>query len=141
VGLVVTELEKALSFYQEGLGFRVVVDQIESGPFLERLLGIEGAKARTVKMTLGDITLLELILFNAPKPTPDAKSLARIGFSHIALTVESADQTYAHLRNKGARPISEPIASSDGKVKVFFCRDPEGNFLEIVEELGKGNNK
>jgi hypothetical protein len=28
--------------------------------------------------------------------------------------------------------LTEPRVSPDGRVKVVFCRDPEGNVIEVV---------
>jgi extradiol dioxygenase family protein len=40
-----------------------------------------------------------------------------------------------HLENAGISFIAAPKVSPDGKAKVAFCFDLEGNCLELVEEI------
>jgi glyoxylase I family protein len=135
VGLVVSDPERALSFYRDILGFVVEKDQLESGPFVETILGLKGLKVRTIKMRLGEGTLLELLHFESRSSSAGMKDIQDKGFSHIALNVQNADVLFNRLKGQGISFISAPVVSADGKAKVAFCRDPEGNFLELVEEL------
>ena len=48
-GIVVQDLEKAVSFYEK-LGFELWKREIESGSFLDQLVGIPEAKIETAKM-------------------------------------------------------------------------------------------
>lgn len=133
-GLVVRNLERAVEFY-EALGFRIARRMEEHGPFFETLLGFHGAAAVTVKLSAPDGSIVELLDFGSSATLVPERSLRETGLTHLALTVSGLDQLYEALRNKGAVFNSAPQVSPDGAVKVCFCRDPEGNWLELVEPL------
>jgi hypothetical protein len=39
------------------------------------------------------------------------------------------------LCSEGCVTLSEPVTAPDGKARLFFARDPEGNLMEIVQVL------
>ena len=63
------------------------------------------------------------------------KKIIQIGISHYALSVDDLDSLYKNLIEEKASFFYEVQTSPDGNVKIAFCRDPEGNILELVEEL------
>lgn len=136
IGLVVEDAEKALSFYRDLLGFKVYWDKIEEGDFIETILAASPLRARTIKMKSADGCVLELLCYDSSF-RPSAQKLCRSGFSHIALTVDDLDDIFVFFKEKGVEFLSQPRISPDGKAKVSFCRDFEGNFLELVQELDK----
>jgi len=137
-GIVVRDMERSLAFYRDLLGMEIRNRKEERGPYLDTLLGVKNGEILTVKLSSGGgSSLLELIEFSSPKDT-DPRSLAvnSVGPTHIALSVGDLGALMAALKKKGTRFLSEPIASPDGKVRLVFCRDPDGNLVELVEELG-----
>ena len=82
--------------------------------------------------------ILELLYFNSHPELSDTNKLRRlteIGCSHFALTVNDLDTLYSTLKEQGIEFNHPPQVSDDGNVKVAFCRDPDGTFIEMVEEL------
>ena len=135
-GIVVSDIDLAIQFYCDLLGFSVKVDQIESGKHIDRFLGLESTRVRTVKLSLGEGSMLELLSFLNPNALlSDHRGLNSLGYTHIALTVDDIDSLYVKLKNFGCELLSKPQMSPDKKVKLCFCRDPEGNYLELVQEL------
>ncbi|MBX3013522.1 MAG: VOC family protein [Caldilineaceae bacterium] len=53
---------------------------------------------------------------------------------HIALQVENLDAAYQELVEKGVKIKVEPRNFKD--VRICFFYDPDGNSLELVQELG-----
>ncbi len=154
VGLVVRDLPRMAEFYQQALGLRVAVEARESGQPLDTLLphpDREGApdsagrpdpggvRVRTVKMAAGfsDGPMLELLSFEAPPwdGAPEARPpFHRPGFTHLAFTVNDLDRVIAAVEQAGGFCLSPPQRSADGRVRLVFARDPEGNLLELVGE-------
>ena len=58
-------------------------------------------------------------------------------FSHIALTVDDLDKTYDDLIERKLEFFSPPVNAKDSKVRLCFCKDYDGNILELVEEPKK----
>lgn len=48
---------------------------------------------------------------------------------HVALVVEDIDVLASHLESAGIE-----ISRSKSKRRAFFCRDPDGNALEFIED-------
>ena len=57
------------------------------------------------------------------------------GITHFALTVENLQTVYDLMVEKGINFISQPEVNDSNTAIVAFCRDYEGNFIELVELL------
>ena len=133
VGIVVSDMEASLCFYCDFLGLQYTNVVAESGPFLDRILGMDMAKIRTAKLVGSDgPTLLELLAFDQPETTKSTP-LTAIGPTHVALSVSDLDQIYQRMIKAGVVFNAPPALSADASVRVAFCRDPDGSFVELVE--------
>tara|TARA_Y100001934_G_C11683535_1_gene464518 strand:- start:48 stop:479 length:432 start_codon:yes stop_codon:yes gene_type:complete len=136
-GIVVQDVEKSIIFYCDYLGFDVIDDRCEGGEYLETILGLPGACARTVKIRGSDSGMIELLEFRNPRIGTAGQTVGLMGPgpTHVALTVDNIDKLYLELLEKGIEFITSPKTSPDGKVKLAFCRDPDGVYLELVQEM------
>ncbi len=136
-GLVVSNLERALVFYKDLLGLCIQGQTDESGDFISKMLSSKNVKLKTVKLSANDnSTRLELLEFTDPKIDSTKKTnLFEPGFTHISLTVKNLDELYTRLKNSNIKFNSQPTISPNGSLKVVFCKDFEGNYLELIEEL------
>tara|TARA_R110000744_G_scaffold350216_1_gene455841 strand:- start:1161 stop:1586 length:426 start_codon:yes stop_codon:yes gene_type:complete len=133
-GIVVSDIDKSLYFYNELLGFKIVKDAWETGTFINKIVGLSGVNVRTIKMDAGP-SLIELLYFKSHPTGAQLSSLVSLGCTHIALTVDNLDNCFKMLKGENTFFVSEPQTSPDGKAKVAFCKDPDGTFIELVEEL------
>ena len=134
-GLVIRDVKESLFFYTKLLGFKIEKDQLETGGYIDTFLGMKNVSVRTIKMSLGPGSMIELLYFDNPKSFGDPPRLINFGCTHIALTVYDLEETYKKLSNEGVFFVSSPHLSPDGKAKVAFCRDPNGIYIELVEEI------
>jgi catechol 2,3-dioxygenase-like lactoylglutathione lyase family enzyme len=146
VGLTVSDMDRALSFYTRVLPFVKVSDQEFSGRPYELLSGVFGARSRVVKLRLG-FEEIELTEFLAPKgrPVPDDIRPNDRLFQHIAIVVSDMTKAYGVLRERGVEHASTgPQRLPDwnpnaGGISAFYFRDPDRHFLEIISfPPGKG---
>ena len=80
--------------------------------------------------------MLEFLKFSNPDVVDTGQRYPNdSGITHVAFTVDNLDQTYGSLVSDGVKFMAPPQLSPDGAAKVTFCRDPEGNLLELVEVL------
>jgi catechol 2,3-dioxygenase-like lactoylglutathione lyase family enzyme len=135
VGIVVKDLAKMLYFYRDVLGFQIQKEMSEAGEFIDSLTSLKGVKVKTVKMSAEDGNLIELLHFESHPRNLAKRDLNDCGYSHVAFTVENLDFEYNRLQEVGVAFNSAPRVSPDNYAKVAFCRDPEGNFIELVEVL------
>jgi len=135
-GITVTNLKKTMGFYRDLLGFKLAKRLKERGEFIDKISGLKKVRVATVKMAADDGNLIELLYYHShPRRQGKKKKICAVGLSHIAFTVKNLNQIYRKLKSKGIKFNCPPQISQDSKAKVTFCRDPEGNLIELVEEL------
>jgi catechol 2,3-dioxygenase-like lactoylglutathione lyase family enzyme len=135
-GIVVNDIENAIKFWVNLLGFKVVIDQIEEGEFVDKLLGLNSVSVRTVKLGAQDGSLVELLYFISHKslPTWDGNAY-KTGLTHIALNVTDISSTVSILELNGYNQVNRYQNSLNGKVLVCYVQGFEGLLIELVEEL------
>ena len=135
-GIVVRNLEKVVNFY-EILGFTLWKREVESGPFLEQVVGMPAARIETAKLKAPCGSMIELLQYHShlSKKKVKAQPSNQLGCSHIALTVVSIEEAMETIQSAGGTVVNPPALSPSGQVKVAYCHDLEGNLLEIVEEV------
>ena len=135
-GIYVRNLEMMVCFYRDLFELKVVVHQQEKGLYTDTIFNEGNIGIQVCKLEFKNKTMIELIQFGHIEAQPDwSEKIYRCGKMHIAITVDSAMEIYRRLKERNCEVLSEPCDSPDGKAKVFFARDPEGNYLELVEEL------
>lgn len=137
-GLVVQDIERALDFWCNVLGFHVEKKQEESGSYIDALLGMSGVLLTTAKLSAPDGNLVELLCFHSHPESPLWPGKPNsTGFTHLAMTVDNVDILCDKLSTSGVAFFSRPQCSPDGYAKVVFAICPEGTLLEFVEVQNK----
>jgi catechol 2,3-dioxygenase-like lactoylglutathione lyase family enzyme len=140
VGFTVSDMDRSLDFFTRVLPFEKISDEEVWGDAFERTTGVFGARARVVRLRLGDETIeLTDYLTGGGRPVPvDSRSNDR-WFQHIAIIVSDMDKAFGALRAHGIRfgstapqtlPKSIPNAAG---IKAFYFRDIDDHVLEILE--------
>jgi catechol 2,3-dioxygenase-like lactoylglutathione lyase family enzyme len=135
-GLVVADLDVALHFWRDLLGFTVARQMEEFGPQIDAMMGLKDVRLTTSKLTAPNGGMIELLYFHSHPDRPFWTGTPHsTGFTHLALTVKDIDSLCETLKNEGVTFFAPLQRSPDGKVKVTYCKGPEGVLLELVEEL------
>lgn len=114
VSVLVSDLERALAFYVDVLGMRVDPERPD--------LGYPGAW-----LAIGGQQLHLLCL---PSPDPVTGRPAHGGRDrHVALRVRGLEALCEALEHAGVA-----VTRSRSGRRAVFCRDPDGNALELIEE-------
>jgi len=138
-GIVVKDMEAAIRFYGDLLGMKVMRRMDESGAYIDNMTTLQNVRVTTVKLAAPDGQLIELLAFRSHQSAVEnRRSITNQGLTHIAFTVDDLDRAYAALTKAGVIFNAPPQLSPDGYAKVTFCKDPEGNYLELVEVLKNG---
>lgn len=136
-GLVVADLEGALRFWRDLLGFTVARQMDESGPHIDAMMGLKDVRLTTSKLTAPEGGMIELLYFHSHPDLPAWTGTPySTGFTHVAMTVKDINNLCETLKEHGVVFFAPPQHSPDGKVKVAYCRGPEGVLLELVEMIG-----
>jgi catechol 2,3-dioxygenase-like lactoylglutathione lyase family enzyme len=64
-GLVVANLDRALHFWCEVLGFKILKQMDEAGPHIDAMMGLDGVDVVTAKLAAPDGNVLELLHFRS----------------------------------------------------------------------------
>ncbi|VEN74505.1 Lactoylglutathione lyase [Candidatus Desulfarcum epimagneticum] len=136
-GLVVNDIDQSIEFYEDVFGFKLLKRMVDGSGYIQKLTGVSGAIVEWAKLTDGGSGVLELLEYKKPhqKKVDIIYDADMHGCSHIAITVESIDQVYHALTDRGLFCNSKPLVSPDGKVKVMYVRDYDGIIIELVEEI------
>lgn len=135
-GIVVCDIENAIKFWVDLLGFEVVTDQIEEGEFIDMLLGLSNTSVRTVKLAAQDKSVIELLCFTSHKSLSTWEGYPyKTGLTHIALNSKDISKTVLRLEKNGYLKINEIQRSPDGKVLVCYMSGFEGTLMELVEVI------
>jgi catechol 2,3-dioxygenase-like lactoylglutathione lyase family enzyme len=128
-----SDLERALGFYRDVLGFEVVSEfGWPAGVELaDNITGLEGSAAKVAMLqAAGDC--IELFEFSSPPPKPGdpQRPVCDHGITHIAFTVDDIDAEYERLKAAGMVFHCPPQVMGEGK--VTYGRDPDGNVIELM---------
>jgi catechol 2,3-dioxygenase-like lactoylglutathione lyase family enzyme len=121
-----TDLDEALVFYTERLGFEVH-DDVPMGPDMRWL---------TVRAPGGDHDLL-LAAVNHHLPPADRQAMREIvakGGLAVFIQVDDLDKAFEALRAAGTEILQEPVDQPYG-VRDAAVRDPSGNHLRLSQPL------
>jgi catechol 2,3-dioxygenase-like lactoylglutathione lyase family enzyme len=140
LGVVVSDVEKAIEFYTNAVGMQKV------GAF-----SVDAETATAAGLTANqklDVTVmacsdgataarLKLMAFpEAPgKPSDNSTIHAQLGFSYLTLKVKSVDAALARLEKAGVKPMGKGPAAIPGRepaTYILLVHDPDGNIVEFV---------
>jgi len=132
--LSVPDIEKAIAFYGDVLGFEVQMPVIPLKDMqnMDDLTGLEQAAFKVAMISLGD-TKIELFEYESPVPetmSPD-RPVNDHGITHICLRVSDLQSEYERLKAAGVPFNSPPIDM--GIEQCAYGRDPFGNTIEFLE--------
>jgi methylmalonyl-CoA/ethylmalonyl-CoA epimerase len=121
VGISVPDLEAAIVWYQDMLGFSVV-KRADMGPLNAKLAFIKNGNF-----------YIELFEVKGASPLPDARrypdtDLKTHGTKHLCLVVDNLPEVAAILKEKGVDIAMDGIARGG----PLFIRDNAGTLIEIV---------
>ncbi len=135
VGVCVSDLDRSLRFWVDGLGFEAGERyDLESTllPELHLALEVDGPVAVTSQFVRHGSTAVELLAFAEPAPTgrPSA-SRGLLGLTHLAFHVEDLAGAIEHLVRHGGTLIESTRV--DVGTNVAFLEDPDGVRIELME--------
>ena len=141
LGCVVTDLEKSVRFYTEGIGFRELKG-FEVPADLARDAGLTDSRPLAIRvLVLGDdetATKLKLMQVAGTLPrTGDNEFIhSHAGFRYLTVIVADTDAALARLEKLGVKPIAKsPVSLPDSLapgMHLTCVRDPDGNVVELI---------
>lgn len=133
VAISVQNLEQALRFYCDVLGFEVEWDMDNRGSgVLSKVVGLQDANPHIVMLS-GYGSRLELFKYHSPRgENSEPKRQCDFGITHFALSVKNIHEIYDRLSKAGVEFNCPPQDLRPG-VCATYMKDPEGVTIELVE--------
>ncbi len=119
--LKVSDLETALAFYRDTLGFKEMM----------RISYPETGKLMLVYLRVTDTQYVELFPNGKGSVAPDEETTS---MHHVCLQVSSIADVAASLKKLGVPLFREPKLGLDGNNQCWI-KDPDGNRIEFMQML------
>ena len=116
--LNVMDLDRSIAFYRDRLGLK-----------LTRRVEVKENNAEIAFMEDPSGNAIELTHWRDKKELTEGDN-----FDHIALGVKDLNATIERLRGQGVTIAMEPFKLKGEAHQIAFIKDPDGNWLELIEE-------
>ena len=141
LGTVVTDLDKSVRFYTEGIGFRELKG-FDVSADVAAAAGLTDSKPLSIRvLVLGEgdeATKLKLMQVAGTAPrTGDTDFIhSHTGFRYLTITVNDTTAALERLAKLGVKPLAKsPVAlpaSLAADIFLTCVRDPDGNIVELL---------
>jgi lactoylglutathione lyase len=135
IGLCVSDLDRAMRIYCDGLGFEPA-ERYDIGDEVAATLEVERGVELVSQMIQRDGFKIELLGWASPavEGTPSAKR-NQLGITHLSFTVQDLPAVEARLVEHGCTVIESTRTSipfPGGSTELLFLADPDGTRLELM---------
>jgi catechol 2,3-dioxygenase-like lactoylglutathione lyase family enzyme len=138
VGIVVDDLEAAVAFFL-ALGLEREVETHVEGSWVDRVIGLEGARVDVAMMCTPDgHNRLELMKFLEPTAVDAGVANAAantLGIRRIMFAVVDIEHVLDRLSPHGAELVGE-LTQYEDQYRLCYVRGPEGIIVALAEQLG-----
>ena len=135
-GICVTDLDRSVRFYCEGLGF-VLAEQHQIGAEFAALMELDDVQLRSQFIRRDEIAI-ELLDFEQPPVVgePVRRAINRLGLTHLSFRVDDLPGTSARIEALGGAvlPATRTTFDLGGTALDFvYCTDPDGVRIELMD--------
>lgn len=137
VAIIVQDLDKMRSFYEDVLGFTCVSNMSIGTEDFQRGIGVPGSSALGAVLRIPG-TEVEIEIFRISPQLEKSRDISRTnapGFRHLAFTVDDLRASYLELTGLGIPFVEEPVFVTEPKevagLGFAYFQDPEGNLIEL----------
>jgi glyoxylase I family protein len=134
-GITVSDFNKAVKFYWDVFGCPLVgvadtpPERIKSFFGVGKDVAVPSCKIGWIRCPGGAV--LEIFHFEPQQPSVEIP-WNRVGLTHISFNVRNTQKWHDYLVSKGVEIVSKPERSPRGHT-FFFCRDFDGNLVELMD--------
>jgi catechol 2,3-dioxygenase-like lactoylglutathione lyase family enzyme len=135
LGICVSDLERSVRFYCEGLGF-APAESHTVGQEFGRLMELDGVHLRS-QFVRRDAVAIELLHYSVPGPIGDPvrRPMNQLGLTHLSVRVDDVDAVISTLESLGGtvvEPTRTTFDLSGIPLDFVYCTDPDGTRIELM---------
>jgi catechol 2,3-dioxygenase-like lactoylglutathione lyase family enzyme len=132
-GICVSDLDRSLQFYRDGLGFEQSQSHsvgAEFGPLME----VDEPTLESRFITRDGVSI-ELLWFAAPGYTGDGgrRPMNQLGLTHLSFRVDDVEATAARLVELGGAVVEGTRTTFAPTLDFVYCTDPDGVRIELMK--------
>jgi catechol 2,3-dioxygenase-like lactoylglutathione lyase family enzyme len=134
VGICVSDLERSVAFYRDGLGFSEVHRLDVTGEAPETLLGLQDVDLDAVFLERDGVRI-ELLHFRWPahRGSGEPRPMNALGLTHLSLRVDDLAAAIAAVEGVGARVLHATRTwNAELASGAVFAVDPDGTRIELI---------
>jgi glyoxylase I family protein len=137
-GVTVSNLERALAFWRDVLGFELSHHAHQTGEMATEITGVAGAEIKLAVVKAPGGHKIELLEYLAPPERKRHVDLrpCDVGSVHVALIVDDLDAILSLIEASGWKAAGKPQTLRSGPntgKRVVYVRDPDGTAIEFMQ--------
>ncbi|MBX3028843.1 MAG: VOC family protein [Chloroflexi bacterium] len=141
-GITVSDMDRALVFYRDGLGLEVEFDRILDGPYLNTVLALDHSSIRAVYLRIPGGGFVELLEYRGIERLPAASRPCDPGAGHLCLYVDDVEAMHAQVVALGFRARSAQVvditSGPNQGARSCYLLDPDGYPVELFQRRPGG---
>lgn len=139
IGICVSDLERSLRFYGDGLGFELVASHRVGAEFAA-LMELDAVAVES-RMLARDGVTIELLAFVHPLPfgSRDRRPMNQLGLTHLSVRVDDVEAVagkIARLGGEVVRSTRTRLEAGSSPLEFVYCTDPDGVRIELMDLPG-----
>lgn len=137
VGIVVENLDKAVSFFTE-IGLTLEGRAMVEGEWAGQVTGLGNQSVEIAMMVTPDgHSRLELSKFLTPKTISDHRTapVNSLGYLRVMFRVDNLDELLSRLTKQGVEIVGE-VVNYENIYKLCYIRGTEGLLVGLAEQIG-----
>jgi catechol 2,3-dioxygenase-like lactoylglutathione lyase family enzyme len=143
--MTVSNLERALAFWRDVLGFELSHTAHQTGKMAREITGVADAEIKLAVVKAPGGHKIELLEYLAPTDRKKHVNLrpCDVGSVHVALIVDDLDAVLSAINASGWEAAGKPqtlqLGPNAGK-RVVYVRDPDGTTIEFMQQPRTGDS-
>ncbi len=137
-GVTVSDMDRALEFYRDGLGLEIEFDRKLDGPYLPVVLDLDFSYLRAAYLRVPGGAFVELLEYHGIETLPATSRPCDYGAGHICFYVDDIDAVYARLTGLGFRARSKGVVDiTEGPnqgARSIYMLDQDGYRVELLQK-------
>lgn len=136
-GITVSDMDRSLRFYHEGLGLEILFDRILDGPYLPVVLGLSFTSIRAVYLIIPGGGYVELLQYQGIETFPARSRPCDFGAGHLCLYVDDVEEMHGRLVSMGHHSrggVVDITAGPNTGARSTYMADPDGYSVELFQK-------
>jgi len=137
VGICVSDLDRSVRFYCEGLGFTLAESHTVGAEFAH-LMEVDEDVVLQSQFIRKDGISIELLKFHSPGEEGDGerRRMNERGLTHLSIRVDDVDSVATALFALGGEVLMQTRTTLASDLDFIYCTDPDGTRIELMRLPG-----